>query len=66
MKKSHAPILLHCPECKANFEFDNIGENEFVPCPICGTDFVTVKHGNRLMLQTFEQTQVYQEAVILA
>jgi Zn finger protein HypA/HybF involved in hydrogenase expression len=50
-----ASILFLCPQCNENFEFDSIGENEFVPCPICGTDNVTVKKGNKIMLEAFEQ-----------
>jgi Zn finger protein HypA/HybF involved in hydrogenase expression len=49
-----ASILFHCPQCNENFEFDAIGEHEFVPCPMCGTDHVTVKKGNRIMLEAFE------------
>ena len=52
-----ASILFHCPQCNANFEFDAIGKNEFVPCPVCGTDYVTIKKGNRLKLEAFDQCQ---------
>ena len=50
-----ASILFPCPQCNVNFEFDAIGEHEFVPCPLCGTHFVTVKKGSKMMLETFEQ-----------
>lgn len=55
MKKLAGPILLHCPQCKESFEFDAIGENEFVPCPICGTQFVTAKKGGKVTLEALEQ-----------
>jgi len=51
-----ASILFTCTQCNANFEFDAIGENEFVPCPICGANHVTVKVGSKIMLETLEQT----------
>ncbi len=54
MKKS-ASILFRCPECREKFEFDSVGEYEFVPCPVCGTDNVTVKKGGELMLEALEQ-----------
>lgn len=66
MKKIAASILFHCPQCNVNFEFDHVGEHEFVPCPICGTDFFTVKKGNKLTLALFEHTQTPQEQAILA
>ena len=53
-----APILLYCPECNTNFEFDAVGEHEYVSCPICGSDYVTVKKGRKLKLEAFEQTQI--------
>lgn len=51
-----ASILFHCPQCNANFEFDAVNQHEYVPCPICGTQFVTVKDGNKLKLEALEQT----------
>jgi len=51
-----ASILFTCPQCNANFEFDAVGENEFVSCPVCGADHVTVKKGGKVMLAAFEQT----------
>ena len=50
-----ASILFHCTQCNSNFEFDAIGEGEFVPCPVCGTEHVSVKKGGKLMLETLEQ-----------
>jgi transcription initiation factor IIE alpha subunit len=66
MKKSAESILFHCPQCREYFEFDSVGENEFVPCPICGTDYFTVKKGNKLMLQNFSESQDSEEQAILA
>jgi Zn finger protein HypA/HybF involved in hydrogenase expression len=50
-----ASILFHCPQCKENFEFDHVGEDEFVRCPICETNYVTVRAGNKLKLEAAEQ-----------
>jgi Zn finger protein HypA/HybF involved in hydrogenase expression len=50
-----ASILFHCPQCNENFEFDHIGEGEFVPCPICGANHITVKVGGKLKLEALEQ-----------
>lgn len=61
-----ASILFHCPQCNANFEFDAIGENEFVPCPVCGTDCFTIKKGNKLLLQIFDPDQMSEAPAILA
>ncbi len=47
-------IVFICPECEKTFEFDHIGENELVLCPICGTEFITVKKGQRLLLEQFD------------
>jgi len=57
MKKSvpQASILFTCPQCNANFEFDAVGKNEYVPCPVCGIELATVKTGNKLHLETIEQ-----------
>ena len=65
MQKMIASITFTCPQCNRKFEFDAVGENEFVPCPICGTDFLTVKKGNKLMLESFEQNQMREEIAIL-
>jgi transcription initiation factor IIE alpha subunit len=51
-----AAITFTCPQCNKKFEFDEVGENEFVSCPICGTNFFIAKKGNKLILESFEQT----------
>ncbi|MCW4017513.1 MAG: hypothetical protein NWF00_02330 [Candidatus Bathyarchaeota archaeon] len=43
-------IEFKCPACKSTFEFDPVGENELVACPVCGNDFRTVKNGQTLKL----------------
>jgi DNA-directed RNA polymerase subunit RPC12/RpoP len=53
-EKTEATIAFKCPSCKNIFEFDQIGENELVSCPICGSDFRTVKKGETLRLEPFE------------
>ncbi len=50
-----ASILFHCPQCKEHFEFDHVGDGEFVSCPICETDYVTVKVGDKIKLEAAEQ-----------
>jgi Zn finger protein HypA/HybF involved in hydrogenase expression len=50
-----ASILFTCPQCNANFEFDAVGENEFVSCPVCESNNVTVKKGGKVILAEFEQ-----------
>ncbi len=46
-----------CPGCKETFEFDIVGEYEFVPCPVCGANCMTVKKGKTLMLEAFRFVQ---------
>jgi transcription initiation factor IIE alpha subunit len=53
-----ASILFTCPQCNANFEFDAVGANEFVPCPLCGSHFVTAKKGSRIMLEALEEALI--------
>jgi transcription initiation factor IIE alpha subunit len=66
MKTIDASIIFTCPECHCSFEFDAVGEHEFVPCPICGTDCVTVKKGSKLILETFDSAQMCEVPIILA
>ena len=47
-------VVFGCPECKAIFEFDRVGEHELVTCPVCGSDFMTLRKGNKLALKSFE------------
>jgi predicted RNA-binding Zn-ribbon protein involved in translation (DUF1610 family) len=52
-RKINATLMFNCPECGENFEFDDVGEYELVPCPICGIDFMTVRKGQKLLLEAF-------------
>ena len=54
MQKIDESIIFFCPACKEKFEFDPVGEYELVLCPICGTEFMTVKKGQQLLLEHFE------------
>lgn len=54
MEKLSTPITFTCPGCKENFEFDPVGEYQFVPCPICGIDFMTIRKGQTLLLESFD------------
>jgi Zn finger protein HypA/HybF involved in hydrogenase expression len=57
MKKPLHAIVFKCPTCHETFEFDAVGEHEYVACPLCGMDYVTVKKGGKLKLEPFEPTQ---------
>jgi Zn finger protein HypA/HybF involved in hydrogenase expression len=63
--KKLSTIKFTCSGCHARFEFDSVGEHEFVQCPMCGTDHITAKKGNKLTLETFDLT-IMCEAPILA
>ncbi|XHH10249.1 MAG: hypothetical protein ACFCUE_06360 [Candidatus Bathyarchaeia archaeon] len=52
MKKSKS-LTFTCPGCKESFKFDPIGEYEFVSCPICKANNMTIKKGQTLLLQAF-------------
>lgn len=64
MKKILATIVFTCPECHANFEFDAVGEYESVACPICGSNYMTVKKGNKVVLENFDQTEMYETPIL--
>ena len=66
MKTINASIIFTCPGCYSKFEFDAVGEHEFVPCPICGTDCITIKKGKKLILETFDSAQMCEAPAILA
>ena len=66
MKHLQHSISLHCPACRTNFEFDAVGEHEYVHCPVCGSDYVTKKMGSKLMLEAFEHNQTIEEPAIYA
>jgi Zn finger protein HypA/HybF involved in hydrogenase expression len=53
-KLVETPIVFTCPDCKETFEFDNVGEYQLVPCPICGIDYITIKKGPALLLECFD------------
>jgi Zn finger protein HypA/HybF involved in hydrogenase expression len=62
-------LTFTCPGCKKTFEFDYIGEYEFVPCPVCGANLMTVKKGQTLLLEPFKfapSTESIQKAAVLA
>ncbi|MCW4029482.1 MAG: lysine biosynthesis protein [Candidatus Bathyarchaeota archaeon] len=54
MNKPLHAIVFRCPTCHENFEFDAVGEHEYVACPLCGMGYVTVKKGGKMKLETFE------------
>jgi hypothetical protein len=51
--KNSATLKFTCPGCKETFEFDYVGEYEFVPCPICGASYMTTKKGQLIVLEAF-------------
>jgi Zn finger protein HypA/HybF involved in hydrogenase expression len=57
MQKISSSITFTGPGCKETFEFDHVGEFQFVPCPICGTEFMTIQKGQELLLKPFEFKQ---------
>ncbi len=65
MIKQTPSIIFTCPGCQVRFEFDSVGANEFVPCPVCGTEYFTIKKGNKIILENFDSDQMC-EAPILA
>ncbi len=54
MQKINSSIIFTCPGCKETFEFDLVDEYQLVSCPICGTDFMTIRKGQTLLLVSFE------------
>ena len=54
MNKINESITFLCPGCEGTFEFDPVGEYELVPCPMCGTEYMTVKKGQTIQLEDFE------------
>jgi Zn-finger nucleic acid-binding protein len=63
--KKRSTIKLTCPICHVSFEFDSVGAYEFVPCPVCGTDYLTIKEGNKIELHTFDPDQMCELPVIM-
>jgi Zn finger protein HypA/HybF involved in hydrogenase expression len=51
--KNNSTLKFTCPGCKETFEFDYVGEYEFVLCPICGAGHMTVKKGQTITLAAF-------------
>jgi len=64
MKTSKASILFTFPLCNANFEFDTIGENEFVSCPVCGTECVTIKKSGKIVLRNFDPAELCEAPIV--
>jgi Zn finger protein HypA/HybF involved in hydrogenase expression len=57
MEILNGSIIFLCPECLKDFEFDLVGEHQLVACPLCGIEFITVKKGQTLLLESFEVNQ---------
>ena len=62
--KQMKTLKFTCPDCHASFEFDSVGENEFVPCPVCGTNCVTIKKCGKIQLQIFDPTEMCEAPVL--
>ncbi len=56
MEKLNTTITFTCPGCKETFDFDHVDEFEFVPCPVCGSAYMTIRKGKALLLESFEST----------
>jgi Zn finger protein HypA/HybF involved in hydrogenase expression len=46
-------LKFKCPDCNNVFEFDSVGENEIISCPVCGTGFKTVRKNGLVELEEF-------------
>ena len=53
MQRINSSIAFTCPRCRETFELDHVGEYQLVPCPICGTEFITVRKERTLLLEPF-------------
>ena len=62
MEKTSNSLTFRCPACRDTFEFDEVGEYELVPCPVCGVDFMTVRKGQALQLESLEFSPRIQSA----
>ncbi len=54
MQKISSSIIFTCPGCKEAFEFDPVDEYQLVFCPICGSNFMTIRKNGTLLLESFE------------
>ncbi|HTY76139.1 MAG TPA: hypothetical protein VMD05_11330 [Candidatus Nanoarchaeia archaeon] len=54
--KKDVSLNFSCPMCKETFEFDQVGEYELVFCPVCGIDFMTVRKGQTIVLESIVST----------
>jgi Zn finger protein HypA/HybF involved in hydrogenase expression len=57
MEKKGTSLTFSCPKCKATFEFDFVDEYQYVPCPICGIELMTIRKDQTLLLEPFEFDQ---------
>jgi len=57
MEKRDGSITFSCPGWGETFQFDDAGKDQFVPCQICGIEFITVRKGETLPLELFEFNQ---------
>jgi Zn finger protein HypA/HybF involved in hydrogenase expression len=57
MEISNETIVFSCPGCMKNFEFDLVGEHQLVSCPLCGIEFITIRKGQTILLESFEFNQ---------
>ena len=64
MEKIDEPLTFLCPGCRETFEFDPVGEYELVPCPMCGTKFMTVKKDQIMQLESFEFIPIESSPVL--
>ena len=57
MEKMVKVITFLCPSCTDTFEFDDVGEYQLVPCPICGSQWMTIRKDQILVLESFDFSQ---------
>lgn len=54
MLKNNRSVVFTCPKCRETFEFDQVDEYQYVPCPICGIELMTIRKNQALLLEPFE------------
>ncbi len=65
MEKTDESMIFLCPGCRETFEFDPEGEYELVLCPMCGTEFMTIKKDQTMLLEFFESNPIESSPAIL-
>lgn len=54
MEKTETLVVFTCRGCRETFEFDPVGEHQFVPFPICRIHLITVRRDQTPLLESFD------------